>query len=95
MFKMFLASLQTFIDTPNCVLEDRVQYSSVHIPNVFYDGDIQIINYVGDCNRQVHGDFLITLYNRDERCLLCGKNWVYKSSSLRFFFKGLNLSYVA
>jgi hypothetical protein len=28
------ASLQTFIDTPNCVLEDRVQYSTVHIPNV-------------------------------------------------------------
>jgi len=37
-------SLQTFIDTPNCVLEDRVQYSTVHIPNVFYDGHIQIIN---------------------------------------------------
>jgi len=25
---------QTFTDTPNCVLEDRVQYSTVHIPNV-------------------------------------------------------------
>jgi hypothetical protein len=29
MFKVSLASLQTFIDTPNCVLEDRVQYTSL------------------------------------------------------------------
>jgi len=28
------ASLQAFIDTPNCVLEDRVQCSTTHIPNV-------------------------------------------------------------
>jgi hypothetical protein len=49
--KMFPASLHTFIDTPNCVLEDRVQYSTVHILNVFCDG-----------HRQVHRDFLITLY---------------------------------
>jgi len=41
------ASLQTFIDTPNCVLEDRVQYSTVHIPNVFFDDHLQIINCVG------------------------------------------------
>jgi hypothetical protein len=33
--------------TPNCVLEDRVQYSAVHIPNVFRDGHLQIINCVG------------------------------------------------
>jgi hypothetical protein len=33
----FPASLQTSIDTPNCVLEDRVQYNTVHIPNVFCD----------------------------------------------------------
>jgi hypothetical protein len=38
MFKMSPASLQTFIDTPNCVLEDRVRYSTVHIPNVLCDG---------------------------------------------------------
>jgi hypothetical protein len=38
MFKVSPASLQTIIDTPNCVLEDRVQYSTVHIPNVFCDG---------------------------------------------------------
>jgi hypothetical protein len=44
MFKVSPASLQTFIDTPNCVLEDRVQYSTVHIPNVFCDGQLQIIN---------------------------------------------------
>jgi len=37
MFKVSHASLQTFIDTPNCVLEDRVQYSAVHIPNVLCD----------------------------------------------------------
>jgi hypothetical protein len=41
------ASLQTFIDMPNCVLEDRFQYSTVHIPNVFCDGHLQIIKYVG------------------------------------------------
>jgi hypothetical protein len=40
------ASRQTFIDTANCVLEDSVQYSTVHIPNVFCDGRFQIINYV-------------------------------------------------
>jgi hypothetical protein len=34
MFKVSPASLQTFIDTPNCVLEDRVQYSTVHGQNV-------------------------------------------------------------
>jgi hypothetical protein len=43
MFKLSPASLQTFIDTPNCVLEDSVQYSTVSIvqystvsiPNLF------------------------------------------------------------
>jgi hypothetical protein len=47
MFKLSPASLQTFIYTPNCVLEDRVQYSTVHIPNVFFDGHLQIISCVG------------------------------------------------
>ena len=47
MFKVSPASLQTFIDTPNCVLEDRVQYSTVHIPNVFCYGHLQLINCVG------------------------------------------------
>jgi hypothetical protein len=61
MFKVYLATLQTFIDTPNCVLEDRVQYSTVHIRNVFYDGHLQFISCVGIV-RQVHRDFLITLY---------------------------------
>jgi hypothetical protein len=46
MFKVSSASLQTFIDTPNCVLEDRAQYTTVHIPNVFCDGQLQI-NCVG------------------------------------------------
>jgi hypothetical protein len=32
---------------------------------------------------------LIGFYNRDERCLLRGKDWAFKYSSLRFVFKGL------
>jgi hypothetical protein len=47
MFKVLYSSHQTFIDTPNCVLVDRVQYSTVHIPNVFCDGHHPIINCVG------------------------------------------------
>jgi hypothetical protein len=33
-------NLHTLIDTPNCVLEDRVQYSTVRIPNAFCDGHL-------------------------------------------------------
>ena len=65
MFGVATASLQTFIDMPNCVLEDRVQCSTVHIPNVFCDGHLQIISCVGIIRIhwvQVHRDFLITLY---------------------------------
>jgi len=47
MFKVFPANLHTFIDTPDCVLEDRVQYSTVHIPNVFCDVHLQLINCEG------------------------------------------------
>ena len=47
MFKVSPAILQTFIDTPNCVLEDRVQYITLHIPNVFCDGHLQLISCVG------------------------------------------------
>jgi hypothetical protein len=36
MFKVSPASLQTFIDTPNCILEDRVQDSTVHINIYIY-----------------------------------------------------------
>ena len=50
------------IDPPNSVLEDRVQYNTVHIPNVFCDGHLQLISCVLYSNRQVHGDFLFTLY---------------------------------
>ena len=39
----------------------RVQYSTVHIPIVFCDGHLHIINCVGTV-RQVHRDFLIILY---------------------------------
>jgi len=62
MFKVSPTSLQTFIDTPHCVLEDRVQYSVVYILNVFCDGHLQLISCMY-CNRQVPRDFLITLYN--------------------------------
>jgi hypothetical protein len=78
MFQVSPASLQTFTDTPNCVLEDRVQYSGLH-SDCFCDGHLQIINCVGIvrihrvcgllllffffyCNHHVHRDFLITLY---------------------------------
>jgi hypothetical protein len=60
MFKVSPASLQTFIDTPNCVLEARVQFSTVHIPNAFCDGHFFACFLY--CNHQVHGEFLITLY---------------------------------
>ena len=32
---------------------------------------------------------LIGFYNRDEKCLLCGTDWVFKYSGLRFVFKRL------
>jgi hypothetical protein len=47
MFKVSPTSLQTFIETPNSVFEDSVQYSTVHIANVFYDGHLYIISCVG------------------------------------------------
>jgi hypothetical protein len=34
---------------------------------------------------------LISFYNRDEKCLLRGTNWVFKWSSLRFICKGLKV----
>jgi hypothetical protein len=46
MFRMPPANLQTFIDKPNCVLEEHVQCSTVRIPNVFFDGHLQIFNCV-------------------------------------------------
>jgi hypothetical protein len=57
MFKVSPASLQTFIDTSNSVLEDRVQYSTVRIVNVFCDGHLQIINCVGIVG--IHGVFVL------------------------------------
>ena len=32
---------------------------------------------------------LIGIYNRDEKCLQRGTDWVFKYSGLRFVFKGL------
>jgi len=46
MFKVSPTSLQTFVGTPNYTLEDHVQYSTVHIPNVSCDGHLQIISCV-------------------------------------------------
>ena len=37
---------------------------------------------------------LIGFYNRDEKCLQRGTNWVFQKSSLPFVFKGLNLPQV-
>ena len=34
---------------------------------------------------------LISFYNRDEKCLLRGTNWVFKYSSLIFVFRGLQI----
>ena len=34
---------------------------------------------------------LIGFYNRDEKCLQRGTDWVFKRSSLRFIFKGSRL----
>jgi hypothetical protein len=63
-FKVSPASLQTFIDTPNCVLEDYVQYNAVHILNVFCNGHgkwlklfkifLHVFSY---CNHQVYSEF--------------------------------------
>jgi hypothetical protein len=38
---------------------------------------------------------LIGFYNRDEKCLQRGTDWVFKHSSLRFVFKGLRISSAA
>jgi hypothetical protein len=35
---------------------------------------------------------LIGFYNRDEKCLQRGTDWVFKYSGLRFVFKGLSAS---
>jgi hypothetical protein len=46
-FKMSPLSLQTFIDTLNCVHEDRVHYSTVH------NQDIQILNMFTSMNHML------------------------------------------
>jgi hypothetical protein len=35
---------------------------------------------------------LIGFYNRDEKCLQRGTDWVFKESGLRFCFEGLTFS---
>jgi hypothetical protein len=81
MFKVSPTSFQTFIDTPICVLVDRVQYSTFHIPNVFCDGHLKIISCVGIVRR--HWVFDRTTENRN--CLIT----LYKKTSL--FTKPLNV----
>ena len=71
-FKVSPTSLQTFIDTSNCVLEDPVQYSKVHIPNVFCDGHLQIISCVWICTviirlTETFWSPCIMIYGRDVR----------------------------
>jgi hypothetical protein len=34
---------------------------------------------------------LTGFYDRDAKCLLCGTDWAFKYSSLRFVFKGLKV----
>ena len=34
----------------------------------------------------------LVFYNRDEKCLLRGTNWIFKYSSLRFAFKRVNIA---
>ena len=34
---------------------------------------------------------LIGFYNRDEKCLLRGTNWVFEQGRMRFVFKGLGM----
>jgi hypothetical protein len=57
-------SLQTCIDTPNCVLDDRVLYNTVHIPNVFCDGHLQLINCVGIVIVSCTGTYYRSVYWR-------------------------------
>ena len=81
MFKVSPASLQTFVDTPNCVLEDRVQYSTVHLPNVFCLKYCTFACFFY-CNRQVHWDFLITLYYTKYTKHSIGNNIITKLSTM-------------
>jgi hypothetical protein len=49
---------------------------------------------------RTNGDFFpihhkeIGIYNREEKCLQRGTNWVFKCNSLRFVFKRLNCDLV-
>jgi hypothetical protein len=74
MFKVSPASLQTFIDTPNCVLEDRVHYSTVHIRMYsvmaifeLFKICLRVFLY---CNHQVLINVLITFYINRSFCLI-------------------------
>jgi hypothetical protein len=81
MFKVSPAILQTFIYTPNCVLEDRVQYSTVHIPNVFCDGHLQIISCVRIV--RMYGFFIAPQRDKKIRCTKTFYHSVQTSPALK------------
>jgi hypothetical protein len=69
MFKLSPASLQTFIDMPNCVLEDpRLTLTPYVIPNLNYVimvSDRNCLKYFCMflyCNHKLHRNVLIILY---------------------------------
>jgi hypothetical protein len=66
MFKVSSTYLQTFIDTPNCVLEDRVQYTNYVIMVSDWNCLIYFCVFLY-CNHQVHRDLLITLYKSKKK----------------------------
>jgi hypothetical protein len=69
-FKVSPASIQTFIDTPNCILEDlfsitRSTFRMCSVMVIFKSsivwGLFEYTEFFLYCNHQVDGDFLITL----------------------------------
>jgi hypothetical protein len=69
-FCVLFVCLQTFTDTPNCVLEDRVQYSTVPIANVLCDGHLRyhdkwlkLFKTIISCTETFDHPVYHTLYN--------------------------------
>jgi hypothetical protein len=62
---------------------------------LIHNGDVTPQNYAFCLYLRTNSDLchlqhkLIGFYNRDEKCLQRGTDWVFKYSSLPFFFKGL------
>jgi predicted amidophosphoribosyltransferase len=85
MFKVSPASLQIFIDTPNCVIEDRVQYSTVHIPNVLCDSSNHQL--CGDCSNTLSFCAVIIRCKRlfDHSVYSC-RNYLFNKNQFYFLF---------